>query len=122
MDRKIVEQGLQSTASVGDRLRAFKEVGIPTSTLISAVGVSESTLRNWAEAATESRPKAFDKLDILRVAVGKLVIEKGIEPEQTVTWLISRESMPPYDRPVDMIAADEPLRVFEAISELSTAE
>lgn len=116
INMETVERGLPSTALTFERTNALLEIGLPPIVIATATGVSASGLRNWKLGTAEPRPVAALRLDSLRFAAFSL-LERGMEPHRVQYWLrsINTDTEPPCYRPTELIAADEPEKVFALI-------
>jgi hypothetical protein len=107
---------LHTTATTRERVRGLLAVGLHTSDIADAAGVSESAVRNWSSGQTEPRPHPEVILDDLRAAA-RVLIAGGIDPARAVRWLKSRNREPLHDqRPLDVLPVD-PMRVLAAAHE-----
>lgn len=102
-DRESIRQGLDRTSSPSQRVAALMETGFSRGFLGELCGVSEEAVTGWARGRYKPREEAQGKIDALRAAMAKLVLQKGLEPEQATSWMRSMPDDPPYVRPVDRI-------------------
>ena len=108
-----IARGLTPTASAEERTNALLLAGFSVEELSLALGVSENTVRNWAEGSAQPRRPVERALDDLRTVMVALD-EAGIRAGRAVNWLRSRNrAWLGNERPLDVLA-DDPLLVFAA--------
>lgn len=102
-DRESIRQGLDRTSSSSQRVAALIEAGFNRVFLGELCGVSEAAVTGWVKGRHKPRQEAQGKIDALRAAMAKLVLQNDLEPDQATSWMQSMPGDPPYVRPVDMI-------------------
>lgn len=126
MDRDIVEKGLKGTASLQDKLNAFREAGLVDRSIAEAAGVDIRSVKRWRKPSSPHGRNRYvegiERLDHLRAGMGALVLDRGVEPEEAALWMTAMRTKPPYVRPIEIVG-NNPVQVLEMIeAEFPTQE
>jgi DNA-binding transcriptional regulator YiaG len=105
-------ESLLPTSTTKERLDAIVKCGLSSFVIARSIGVSESSLRNWNIEASRPRSDSSKSLDNMRTVMLYLIQQGGLHPERAAQWMSSREEVPPFEKPIDIIA-NNPEKVFE---------
>ena len=112
---ELIAAGLKTTATIPERLKAFRSAGLHYSTVADAAGVSESAIRHWIGTdLVKPRPAAERVIDNIRCAF-VIMGNDGLPYYRAAMALRSLDDQPPFHRPLEIIA-EQPEVVFEIAS------
>jgi phosphoribosyl-ATP pyrophosphohydrolase len=120
-NRGTVLFGLQHPNKTSECIASLKETGLSFRMIARATDVSEAAVRNWAAGTHRPRAQAFNKFDDLRFTMLVLTQETGLSFDDAVDWMTSRETVPPWERPLDIISSN-PEKVIKAAGRLAGRE
>ncbi len=107
---------LGATAPTPNRVEALLDLGLEAEELANALGVTTTTVRNWARGSATPRRVAVRTVDDLRRAV-VILADAGITGSTAGQWLRSRQGgILEEERPLDIVRTD-PIRVIAAATE-----
>jgi len=98
-----------------DVVRLFHDaLALDDEDVARAAGVLPVTVRRWRSSADKSKIRRWEQVDDLRALTSFLLRSGLLEPDEVRQWLRGRNSDLKYDRPLDLIRAQEFERVLAA--------
>lgn len=117
---------LAPTATVRERLDAFRELGLTVSHVAIALDVTEAAVRKWYGASRPALSASSQRsLDYLRLTLFELLRRYASEPERAASWLTSLNpqlGLEPARAPLELLPTDPQIVVALAIAHVDLDE